>query len=123
MAKKYNNNSELDGENYTQRVDEHGKDLIDLKKRFKSLEDKFGTNEKIADTLCQTDERASKFSEMLEKRFVKLLQADGKSKNQIRSIISEQLKQNWKAFAISTGGKIAFVLWTIFTIWLGHFWR
>jgi len=123
MAKKHNNTDELDGESYTQRVDEHGKDLVDLKKRFKILEDKFGTNEKIADTLCQTDEKASKFSEMLEKRFVKLLQTDGSSKKQIRSMVSEQLKQNWKGFVLSVGGKIALLIWTIFTLWLGHFWK
>ncbi len=123
MAKKSNNTGELDGENYAERVDEHGKDLVDLKKKVKSLEDKFGTNEKIADTLCQTDEKATKFSEMLERRLVKMLKSDGNSKKEIKAIVSEQLKQDWKSFALSTGGKIAFALWTILTIWLGHIWK
>lgn len=108
-------------------VNKHDADFVDIKRRLKALEDKLGTNEKIADTLCVVDEKASKFAEMLERRINKLLQVDGVARKQVKHIVSEELKITWKAFFISTGGKLLFALWTLGVLavgaWLENLWK
>ncbi len=63
---------------------------------------------------------------MLSKRFIKLL-GEEDIKKPIREMMSEELKKNWKAFMVSTGGKIGFAIWTLLTIaitaWLTNIWK
>lgn len=70
-------------------ADKHQQDIDGLSTRITQLENKFGTNEKIADTLCETAEKASKMQEMLGKSFLKLLQHDTDIGSEFEKIISK----------------------------------
>ena len=70
-------------------VTKHDAEFIDVKKRLDSLEEKFGSNEKIADTLCETAEKATKMQEMLGKSFLKLLQHDTEIGTEFEKIIGK----------------------------------
>jgi len=89
---------------------EHGKDIEDIKARVQELENKFGTHEHIADTLCETAEKQTKMHEMIAKTFVKILQHDENVKKEIGVVIDvHDRKKFWWIT-----GKIGFAIWSFF---------
>ncbi len=69
------------------KQDVHAKDMNALETRIQSLEDKLGSNEKIADTLCEASEKAVKMREMLEKNFIDLVSKNDSVRTEIKNII------------------------------------
>ena len=79
-------------------ADKHQQDIDGLSTRIAALENKFGTNEKIADTLCETAEKASKMHEMLGKSFLKMLEHDSDIGTQFEKIINKSDRNAFFAF-------------------------
>lgn len=98
-------------------TDRHDKDFADLNKRICQLEEKFGTNEQIADTLCVTAEKAVKMREMISKTFVSLIESDQKIKEALTALINKT-DRSW---FFSYVKRIGFAGWTIIMIILGGF--
>jgi hypothetical protein len=93
-------------------VQEHQKDISDLKERIKALEDKFSTHEKIADTLCETAEKQTKMFDMLSVTFLKLL----KNNTDIRDEFKKIIKECDRDFFHSFSSKIGIAAWSIILI-------
>lgn len=94
------------------QVSQYEKDIEEVKKRIKNLEDKFGTHEDIADTLCITAEKQVKMQEMITNTFVKVLKTNEDVKNGIKFIIDGHDRNRlwWLS------GKIGVGVWSIFLI-------
>ena len=71
------------------KISTHESDIQSLSKRIEKLEDRLGSNEKLADTLCETANKAVKMREMLETNFVQMLSKDDKAKQEIKTIIEQ----------------------------------
>jgi len=87
----------------------HDEEISGLKKRVKIIEDKFGDNEKIADTLCATADTQLKMQEMLQNVFMKQLQSNPVVQEEISKIINKTEKDQFKVWA----RKIGIGVWTV----------
>jgi len=106
---------ELDSEIYARRLDKHDEEMIEVQKRIGVIENKFGTNEKIADTLWETAEKATRLEAMLAKVFVRLLQKDTKTQDEIQKLVGKSDRH--KLWLLLKG--IGFVVWSIALIVIG----
>lgn len=82
---------------------DHARDVLDLKEKVKDFESRFGTHEKIAETLSDTSKTAIKMQEMLCDTFVKLLDTNDAIKNKISEIINKTDRNNFYVWAKSIG--------------------
>jgi transketolase len=80
-----------------------------LSKKVEDLEKQFGSNEKIADTLCRVSERDTKIQEMFAATFVKMLKTNDASREAIEELIRKTDRSDvasfWKRFGA--------VVWTV----------
>lgn len=88
----------------------HGEDIADIKKRITDLENKFGSNEKIADTLCVTAEKAVKMKEMFNKNFLDLLEKDTKIKMAITNLVNDADRSYTRSKLKQFGSTIGFAI-------------
>lgn len=88
---------------------QHQQDIDGLNTRIKSLEDKFGTNEKIADTLCEASERALRMDELFEKKIVKQIQQNAEVRKELRKVIDEADRAAVRAFI----KRVGIGIWTL----------
>lgn len=89
-------------------VEDHKLALAAVVDRIKVLEDKFGTNEKIAETLCATSATAVKMQTMLSDTFTKLLRTDEGIKNGVTELINK----NDRHLAIVAMKRFGFAVYT-----------
>lgn len=90
MAPKTNHSqSDFNPLDLSRKSDQHDQDITDLKERLDSLEERFGTNEKIAETLCNASETAVKMQTMLKGVFLKLLHDDKQITDKMSDMIGE----------------------------------
>ncbi len=68
-------------------TERHDKDFANLDKRIADLEEKFGSNEKIADTLCEAATKAAKMQDLFENNFLKLLSRNDPVRDEIKCLI------------------------------------
>lgn len=68
--------SDFDPGSIVRKVDDHDKGMELLSTRIKNIEDKFGSNEQIAETLCDTAKKAVKMQTMLADTFIELLKTN-----------------------------------------------
>lgn len=87
----------------------HEEEISNLKRQVKTLEDKFGNNEKIADTLCETSEKASKMQEMLTASFLKQIKSNPEIKKALKEVIDETDRDFVRAFI----KKVGWAIWTL----------
>lgn len=87
-------------------------DLTGLVGRIENLEEKFGTHEQIADTLCETANKATRMKAMLSESFVDLIQHNPDIKKELKKAIDEIDRNS----LIVLGGKIGFGVWSILLI-------
>lgn len=99
----------------TQSVDKHGQDLADIKERLEKIESKFGTNEKIADTLCETAEKATKMKEMIRETFLNLVIYDVKIKDSMYGLVNTADRK----FLSATLKRLGAIIWSIIMIVIG----
>ena len=99
----------VDDFNPDQMVREHGKDITDIKARLEKLESKFGSNEQIADTLCETSEKASKMQELLANSFTKLIKQNSDVQGALTDFINKADRNAVKELM----KKIGFGVWTL----------
>jgi hypothetical protein len=102
-------------------VNKHDEDFILVKERLNELERKFGNNEKIADTLCETAEKATKMHEMLAKTFLKLLQHDVPVKQEVSNLVNKTDRNYFYASVKRVGFLVATIVWSIIMIVIGAF--
>lgn len=106
--------SDFDPKQIVNFVDSHTKEIGDLSKRITALEDKYGSNEKLADTLCGASETALKLQTMLRNTFVKALENDEPTKNAVKTIIGNTEREQAKILFNQYGGKIWAVIIFLF---------
>ena len=102
MAKNNKTFQDFDPNAYL-KTDDYQKDIKDLGSRIKKLEDQFGSNEKIADTLCETAEKATKMQQMLADSFLKQLQHNPEVKGAVNKIIDESDRNAFQTLAKKMG--------------------
>ena len=90
--------------NLAPTVNKHDQDIIDVKKRVDALEKKFGSHEKIADTLYETAQKQIKMEEMFSMVFKKLIEKDSKIKSALDTLITQSQEASWRTF-LSQGGR------------------
>ncbi len=114
------NNNDFNAPKIAQAVGKHDQDIIDIRKRIVELESKFGSHEKIAETLSQTATKQIKMEEMFASVFRKLVEKDSKIKTAIEDIIKKSdrdtVKLFWKKFGFATWSAIVFILGVIITV-------
>lgn len=111
----------LEKADYVQQVGEHEKDLVSIKERLAALEEKFGSNEKIADTLCETSEKAVRMDEMLGKRFLHLLKHDVGIKGEVTSLVNGIDRSFFLASLKRVGLLVVGVIYSIALLAVGAF--
>ena len=81
--------------------------------------------EEFAKLFCRVAKEYTAVKELLAEMLEEILNSD--AKEPLKNIVKEVFKEDWKAFMRSTGGRIAFGLWSIGLIvlgaWLGHVWK
>lgn len=87
-------------------------DLSGLVGRIESLESKFGSHEQIADTLCETTDKASRMKSMLAKAFIDFVQHDHDAKKALKNIVDEADRDAFRLFI----KKFGIAVWSIFLI-------
>ncbi|MGH7202860.1 MAG: hypothetical protein ACREHC_00255 [Candidatus Levyibacteriota bacterium] len=92
------------------KSEKHETDIGELSTRVKALEDKFSTNEKIADTLCETAEKATKMQNMLSGSFIKLIQNDVHVKEAIQKQIRVSDKNAFQSWMKKFGGIVLAII-------------
>lgn len=105
-------------------VNKHDEEFISVKSRLDSLETKFGNNERIADTLCETAEKASKMNEMFGKRFLHLLQNDVGVKEEVGNLVNKT-DRSYFLSTLKRGGLLLIgflysVLLILVGAWISH---
>lgn len=118
-------NNDFNEQELTNTIGKHDEELISVKKRLDSLEEKFGNNEKIADTLCETAEKALKMDEMIRKVFLKLLKKDTDIKSEVSNLVNDLdrncFKKNLKRFGFTVWTVIIFLLGVLITAIVNKF--
>jgi hypothetical protein len=105
MSEKKTNN-DFNAAELTQSVGRHGQDIVDVQKRLKVLENKFGDNIKIADTLCEASKQAVKMKEMIKSIISELLDKDPEIKNRVDNLVKGVDRDSVKCFYKKFGGLI-----------------
>lgn len=95
-------------------AEDHAKQMEDVISRIKELESKFGSNERIADTLCETAEKATKMQAMLANKFIDLLNTNVPIKEAVQQIM-EKSDRNYFILSLRRFGGY---VWTIAVIFL-----
>jgi hypothetical protein len=113
MAKNNSNDFSAD---ILAKSEKHETDIGELTNKIRVLEDKFGTNERIADTLCETAEKATKMQEMIAITFTKVLKTNDDVKKELKTIIDEHDRN--KLWWLT--GKIAVGIWSVFLVVLTY---
>lgn len=72
-----------------QITEQHGTDILGLDERMKKIEDQFGDNEKIADTLVTVAENIKNFDQLFEKAFVLLIKNSTDVKGAFQVFVDE----------------------------------
>ena len=83
--------------------------------------------DKFAEIFLKAATSQTAIKNHIQKEIQDSLSTDQISKAALKTLIKEQLKEDWKGFMRSTGGKIAFGVWSIALVvlgaWLGHIWK
>lgn len=97
------------------KVDKYEKDLSGLEDRIAAIEKKFGNNESIAETLCDTAEKATKMKAMLAQTFVTAIKTDKDTKESLTQLVYEiDRSQLWAWIK-----RVGIAGWTIMVFFLG----
>lgn len=82
--------------------------------------------DKFAEIFLKAATSQSSIKEHIRKEIEESLTLDPKSRTALKVLMKEHFKDDWKAFMFSTGGKIAFGIWSIalifLTAWVSHVW-
>lgn len=95
--------------------DKHDKDFSDLNKRLCALEEKFGTNELVAATLCVVSEKAAQMQEMFVTGLLKAIRTDERIQTALDTAI-RKADRNWFYATLSRFGKVG---WAIMLLIVG----
>lgn len=113
MATKGTGKDDFIAESLARQVDDHTKDMGLITKRLDELEARFGTNEKIANTLCEVEENAVKMGNCIEKSISKILINSDPVNNQIKKIIAESdrsyIAQQLRQYRVWIYGALLFI--------------
>lgn len=90
-------------------IDDHSREINSLGVKISTLENKFSTNEKIADTLEQVLSRDTKIQDKLAIIFIKLLNTD----SQVKQIISEVIKKSDRDYLGMILKRLGILTWTL----------
>jgi|GEM_PF-5728676 len=104
---------DFDADKYVTSTD-HEKAIEELHNRLKALEDRFGSNEKIAATLCDAEANAVKMADYLERSFIKLLSKNDPVRTEIKNIVTSidrgYVQQKLKEYGIWIYGGIVLIV-------------
>ncbi len=83
--------------------------------------------DKFAQVFVSAANTQVKIKQLIRKEIKESLTLDPDLIKHVKGLIKDQFKEDWRAFLKSTGGKIAFGIWTIGLLilgaWLGHVWK
>ena len=79
--------------------------------------------DKFAEVFVKAAKTQSIIKEYIRKELQESLVGDIPTKDAMKAIMAEQFRADWKSYAFSIGGTVAFAVWTLLTIWLGHIWK
>lgn len=91
------------------KAEDHDKDIALLSERISMIEMKFGTNEKIADTLFEASEKALKMHEMFSSTFIKAINSNSHVQNSLTTLIDQLDRKNFRVIFKRIWGAI----WTL----------
>jgi len=78
--------------------------------------------DKFAEIFVKAATSQTSIKEYIKKEIKDSLTLDPELRGVLKGLVKEQLKEDWKGFVRSTGGKIAFAIWSvgliIFTAWI-----
>jgi predicted transcriptional regulator len=118
MAKKTPDET-LNPDDYL-KADQHEKDMSGLTKRIEALEEKFGSNEKIAETLYETSQKAKKMEELLATSFTELIKKNSNVQDAMKMFIDKIDRKYFFVVIKRLGwlgwGALTFILGIIITI-------
>ncbi len=121
----HSNQNDFDTKDLVRIVSDQNKDIQGLSSRIKALEDKFGTHECIADTLCVTVEKAAKMQSMLSEAFIKQLKSDDRIKNAVLDLVDKAdrkyLVLALKRFGLWIYGLLMLVVGLLIQAAIAHF--
>jgi hypothetical protein len=74
--------------------------------------------DKFAKLFCDAANKQVDIQNTIKKFIKDSLESDIQTRNALKGMIRHENKESWKAFMMSTGGKIGLGIWTIVTILL-----
>lgn len=107
--------SDFDPDELTKITDKHEGYIIELHNRLQALENKFSTNEILADTLQECSRNAVKFREMFSDVLVAQLKTDAGLRDTLREFIDHSDRNSVRKMVKQVG----IAIWSIFLIILG----
>jgi hypothetical protein len=83
--------------------------------------------DKFAEIFVKAAETQTKIKEYVRKEIKDSLESDSGTRNAMKGLIKEQFKEDWKAFVMSSWGKVSLGVWTlvvaVISAWLGHLFK
>lgn len=115
ISKKPIDDNQFDAKTWVQKED-HDREMGEIGSRLKKIEDKFGDNDKIAETLKQTSKKSAVMQKVLISNFVNCIKTHEPTREAIKNLINSEdrkyffssWKRMWKiigtlALAAATG--------------------
>lgn len=75
--------------------------------------------DRFAKIFCKVAEDQVMVQKTINKLIQKALAQDVDSRSALKGIVRQVLKEDWRSFVRSTGGKLAILLWTLAVLFLG----
>lgn len=124
MAVKPNKVQDLDLDAIV-TTERYNKDIEALGKRMELLESRFGSNESIANTLCETSKTAVRMQEMLDGSFLRMLCNNEQVKDSIVKLVNPS-DRNWfysflKMLGIASWILVFFILGVLVKVAVDHY--
>lgn len=75
--------------------------------------------DQFAEIFVNAAKSQTSVKEHIRSELLESLTLDAQSRRALKEIIKECFKDDWRAFLVSTGGKVTFAIWSVLTIALG----
>lgn len=91
-------------------------DNFDIEGKYKETYETIDRPEKFAELFCKVAESQTNIQDFLKKFVINFTKENPEFKKELRQLIKDEFKKDYRAWLRTTAGKIGFAIWTILII-------